>query len=185
MNRDSLNWIELKDLHESSIAKSMYIWFAIVPILANVISKIEITDTNFPIIREFLLALPFSMSILFLGALFMVVSNLTYHAWCPSILKDHKTFKSFMEDQKEMEHLIEYRDKAFALEQSFEAGWEDSEFEDTTHENIKQKFWQLHRRGKLSNPSQRKFSALCFYIALGCLALVALLNITSVLEQMW
>lgn len=108
MKRFIPHWTALAKVQKISLVKNMYVWILIVPILANILVKVEgevvltIFGENFPI------GLPFSWKIFFYSALGFSFGNLIFAWRCFPIIKNHSDFKSFEDSGKTRQHLIHY-----------------------------------------------------------------------------
>jgi len=92
-----MKWTSQRDLANSKVIKSSYIWLFIVPLAARMLSSIdEIIDlTIFGTTIKISTSLPFSWQLLFLAACLFSIANTTYSIFCPLIVKSYSNFSEF------------------------------------------------------------------------------------------
>jgi hypothetical protein len=82
------------------ILRTSYLWFVLVPILAQCLAKIDrelvitILDHKFTIIAD----LPFSWKAFFFSAVFFAAATAIYSFWCPEIIRDYRNFEHYKQD---------------------------------------------------------------------------------------
>jgi hypothetical protein len=97
-----VKWSLSKNLAESKVVKSSFIWLFIVPVAARTLSSLDdvIDLTMFGASMQITTSLPFSWQLLFLAACCFTVANILYSVFCPDILKQYQSFSEFKEHSK-------------------------------------------------------------------------------------
>ena len=175
-------WSTLKNVHDIKLISSMYIWIFVVPIAVKLLSLTddEANITIFQYSFQIPLTLPFSCSLFYFSAICFVVANVIYRFRCPSLIKDHPTYSSFVTEKKPEWHLEDYSIEIF--DESFERV--KSQLEDNIaefgndDEGWKQTlFWHIHWHADRA----RKFSS---YSALALYAVGFILISYVILENL-
>jgi hypothetical protein len=97
-----LDWVILRSLQTTRLAKAMTIWLIIVPILAKSLStidkliKFDYQQYTFEICTK----LPFSWQWLYWAAVFFTLGNILVQMCTPAIIKENKNFNDFIETRK-------------------------------------------------------------------------------------
>lgn len=97
-----MKWNLVRNLAESKIVGSSFIWLFVVPFSAKLLSNLE-DVVNFTLLGENIAistSLPFSWQLLFLSACCFTVANMAYSAFCPEIFKNYRTYSEFKESGK-------------------------------------------------------------------------------------
>jgi hypothetical protein len=109
---DLITWKNLSQFGENRIINRSYIYLFIVPVFANLFSKIKspldliFGENSYTLLFE----LPFSWKMFFFSALLFSIASLLYSLNSPSIIKENKSFGDFIEHKKNFNHLIAYLD---------------------------------------------------------------------------
>ena len=119
---------------------------------------------------------------LYAGACCFVLSNGVYQIWCPRIIRDHRSFQSFHDDRKTMDHLIEYRDLDFPKSDTFDSAWEKLQFDQDHTEQVDAKFWELFGESNILCPVPRHLSAAMLLLGKLCLLVVGVEGFISVVR---
>lgn len=107
------SWVKLRQLGNSRLVRSNYLWIMLIPIFARVFQSLNVLIERYFGLLEIQLRLPFTWQILFFSSLAFACGSLTYQLFCPSIVKDHDNFADFTMKGKAAQHMIDYyRDQA-------------------------------------------------------------------------
>jgi hypothetical protein len=122
-----MNWLQIADIGNSKIVKSMMIWMFVTPIFAKSLSSVNSVELSFFKTDQSLsLTLPFSWQIFFFCAVFFTVANIFYTLKCPSIVSKYKSFSDFKtkEDSRYLlvSHLVEHVSQKMIDKHCFELG---------------------------------------------------------------
>lgn len=92
-----MSWESMRNLANSKIVKSSYIWLLVVPLAARLLSKIDdvIDLTIFGSNIKIATTLPFSWQLLFIAACFFTLANIIYSIFCPDLAKNYTNFSEF------------------------------------------------------------------------------------------
>lgn len=120
---------DLRSIHAVKLISSMYVWIFIVPVVAQLLSKVNdvATFTIFGYSFEVALELPFSWKVFYFSAMCFALANIIYSIRCPTLIKDHPSYSSFVSEGKPNWHLREYAE---------EVGIEFQEFKDELKANM-------------------------------------------------
>jgi hypothetical protein len=101
-------WSVLKSLGTSRTVRTSFIWIAIVPIAAKLLSKVQdVLPINIgPATIEFTAALPFSWQLFYFSALFFGVGTACFAIRCPPLIKDYESFRDFEEKKRAPRDLL-------------------------------------------------------------------------------
>tara|TARA_Y100000034_G_C6859589_1_gene391049 strand:- start:399 stop:1040 length:642 start_codon:yes stop_codon:yes gene_type:complete len=97
-----MKWNLVRNLAESKVVASSFIWLFIVPLSAKLLSNLKET-VNFTLFGEqvtITTTLPFSWQLLFLAACCFTIANIAYSIFCPEIFKNYRTYAEFKESGK-------------------------------------------------------------------------------------
>lgn len=107
------SWTNVRKFGVSKFVQSSFVWIAIVPLIAKVLSKmnsllvIPIGDEKY----VFVLELPFSWQLFFFSAISFSLATIIYFVWCPRIIKEHYNATHFLEEGKTLTQLREYAEE--------------------------------------------------------------------------
>ncbi|EKO3375811.1 hypothetical protein KW505_07100 [Vibrio fluvialis] len=96
----NLRWEQYRIFFNLIILRYLVLWFAIVPILGGLFSKIKNPITFIDSVgkqHELNLALPFSWQLLWLSSLFFVLSLFIYYIRCPNFVRKYHNFSYYKE----------------------------------------------------------------------------------------
>ncbi|MCA3908388.1 hypothetical protein JKP30_21710 [Vibrio vulnificus] len=97
-----MKWNLVRNLAESKVVGSSFIWLFIVPLSAKLLSSLKET-VNFTLFGEqvtITTTLPFSWQLLFLSACCFTIANIAYAIFCPEVFKNYRTYAEFKESGK-------------------------------------------------------------------------------------
>lgn len=102
-----MTWESLKNLANSKIVKSSYIWLVVVPLVARLLSEIDdvIILNIFGSSIRIATALPFSWQLLFFSACIFTVANIIYLVFCPDLAKKYTNFTEFEDHGKSRQQI--------------------------------------------------------------------------------
>ncbi|ROR70441.1 hypothetical protein EDB59_1095 [Vibrio crassostreae] len=100
----NVKWTLVKILGNSNIVKSNYVWIFVLPFIAKNIDNINKT-------LNLDLAITFSLSRLFYASLCFAIATLIYQLRCPLMIKENANFRTFTEDGKNVQHIVEYHEQ--------------------------------------------------------------------------
>jgi hypothetical protein len=108
-------WRVLVSFSRSKFVHSSLLWVAIVPVVARMI---EGANRTFMIrvgenVHTFHLAVPFTWSLFFFGALFFLLGNLVVNWKAPRVIRETQTFRDFTDQARSV---TELQDLASALQ---------------------------------------------------------------------
>lgn len=104
-----MNWLQVSDVGNSKIVKSMMIWMLVTPIFAKALSSVNSINISFlETDNNILLNLPFSWQVFFFCALSFTIANLIYSFKCPPLIKKYKYFSDFESNDNSLYLLINY-----------------------------------------------------------------------------
>ncbi|TXN37718.1 hypothetical protein FVB32_05365 [Flagellimonas hymeniacidonis] len=162
------NWVLISALGKNKIVNSSYIYLFIVPVLAKLLSKV-----NSPLIflfngkeHELIIELPFNWTIFYFSALFFTIGSIIYNWRAPSIIKENKSFGSFLIAKKNMDHLFQYAE---------EIGMDPNRIEgifiwrvvDAQNENqLSLGFWEVFKEANKSRKVSLGFATICYFFGL-------------------
>lgn len=92
-----MKWTSQRELANSKIIKSSYIWLLVVPLSARMLGSIDdvIDLTMFGASMKVSTSLPFSWQLFFIAACLFSVANIIYSIFCPLIVKSYSHFSEF------------------------------------------------------------------------------------------
>ncbi len=184
---NSFGWQTLRDIQNHKIITSMYIWLIIVPISAKFLYYVKEDHTLkiFGSYFKFDFGLPFSWQALFFCAVFFVIGNTIHRVFSPSLVRDHKNYKDFVDSGKGQRQLFEYMDE-FSEETQEDvtrlrklARIKDSENEHGLREN----FWDLYVNFCYCKPVVRFICTIAYLLGFLFLADVAYKNLMWVVSN--
>ncbi|HCG6973394.1 hypothetical protein [Vibrio parahaemolyticus] len=97
-----MKWNLVRNLAESKVVGSSFIWLFIVPLSAKLLSNVKET-VDFTLFGEqvtITTTLPFSWQLLFLSACCFTIANIVYSIFCPEVFKNYRTYAEFKESGK-------------------------------------------------------------------------------------
>ena len=97
-NNHRTHWQWYKSFFNITILRYLVTWFAIVPLLYNLLKGINkpiAIPTANEIIIELSLSLPFDWELLWASSLFFVVALLLYQIYCPQFIKTYNSFGDY------------------------------------------------------------------------------------------
>lgn len=115
--RSILTWSQISKFSDTWLVRTAPIWIAIVPIAAQVFSKVQNTVSVLLLSNHWQinLKLPFSWQIFFFASLTASAAALV-SAWkCPAIIRDHKDFREFRDAGKGADELRDSLKNAVAM----------------------------------------------------------------------
>lgn len=107
-----INWRTLSYFGNHKLINKSYIYLFFVPVIAKLLSKINspldfiMADTKYSLV----LSLPFSWQMFFFGAFFFTLGTIVYNLFVPKIIRENQSYGSFLIDNKEYGHLVDYLD---------------------------------------------------------------------------
>ncbi|QCX01153.1 hypothetical protein FGM00_13915 [Aggregatimonas sangjinii] len=105
-----ISWKSISIFGNSQLINRSYIYLFIVPIFAKLLSKLQ-SPLKFKIegkIYELVLELPFSWTMFFASAFLFTIASILYYYAAPSIIKENKSFGTFLIDRKDIPHISNY-----------------------------------------------------------------------------
>ncbi|MDO5968935.1 hypothetical protein Q4Q35_03870 [Flavivirga aquimarina] len=106
----NIKWSDLRVLGENKMINKSYIYLFIVPALAKILEKVK-SPLNMVIFGEdieIVFELPFTWQVFYFCSLFFTIAAVIYNLKAPSIIKENKSYASFVEEQKNFKHLDRY-----------------------------------------------------------------------------
>ncbi|HAS6997932.1 TPA: hypothetical protein I7280_24255 [Vibrio parahaemolyticus] len=97
-----MKWNLVRNLAESKVVGSSFIWLFIVPLSAKLLSNVKET-VDFTLFGEqvtITTTLPFSWQLLFLSACCFTIANIVYSIFCSEVFKNYRTYAEFKESGK-------------------------------------------------------------------------------------
>lgn len=171
----TLNWYTLKEIGNNKYVGSMYIWIFVVPVIAKTFEFVNKQVLNFEIFGEviaFNTGLPFSWKVFYFSALSFALANLIINLKCPSIIKDHSSFRDFSDAKKTINHLFIYaKDISFDFTILNDRGFmhfdraqiEIDPIEDVTQEDLSYYFSAILNTGNITYKSYRLICSILFH----------------------
>ncbi|HTV26949.1 MAG TPA: hypothetical protein VMF32_04130 [Xanthobacteraceae bacterium] len=155
-------WSSLKALGDNRVLKSSYVWVAIVPLVARVLSdlpkEVRVSLGSHEIALK--LGLPFSWTIFFFAAVAASAANLVYMLACPAMVKRYKTYADFRDEGRGPDEL-----KTFFIEMLFRYNRSLSDFDAV---NVAAHFVRTYCTGPTGAAAQRKGAAQKRWEAIVC-----------------
>lgn len=104
-----MNWLQIADIGNSKIVKSMLIWMIVTPVFAKALSSVNSINISFlETDNNILLSLPFSWQVFFFCALSFTAANLIYAFKCPSLIKKYKHYSDFESNDNSLYLMVNY-----------------------------------------------------------------------------
>lgn len=103
-------WSSFNSLGRSRVVKSSYLWVALVPVLAKMLSAInrDFRLTIFSPKIHIVLGVPFTWELLYYSAVLFALATLGYTVACPEIVKKYDKYSDFEVEGKGSEQLVAY-----------------------------------------------------------------------------
>lgn len=104
------NWSSLHKLGNSKLIRSSYVWIAVVPIFAKLLSHVQVPSTLsfrlFDAQIQIAAGLPFSWQIFFFAALFFSIASLLYSAFLPFLIARYQDYAEYETQGHSRRHLL-------------------------------------------------------------------------------
>lgn len=103
-------WTRLTEMGNSRILRSSYLWFFLVPPLANLLSKLGAAHTIslFGATWTLHLGLPFSWKVFYFAAAAFAVATTIFFLRCPEIVRRYRNFSEFTAEGKGARQVRDY-----------------------------------------------------------------------------
>ncbi len=104
-----MNWLNIADIGNSKIVKSMLIWMLITPVFAKLLGSVSTASFTFlHLDNPIVLGLPFSWQVFFFCALSFTIANIIFSYKCPDLIKKYKYYSDFESRDNSLYLLINY-----------------------------------------------------------------------------
>jgi len=104
-----MNWLQISDIGNSKIVKSMLIWIFVTPIFAKLLGSVKTANISFiQLDSPINLSLPFSWQVFFFCALSFSIANIIFSFKCPDLIKKYKYYSDFESRDNSLYLLINY-----------------------------------------------------------------------------
>ncbi len=184
--RSFLKWNNFRTIPHTTTARSMYLWFVVVPIIAKALSKTNETVTFAFHNSEFTLhlRLPFSWQVFYFSALFFVAGNILFSIFCPKIIQDHASYKEFENAGRTRLHLHGYASQiGITLEEQPSLDHYPIELrKEIVDDYLRDTFWNIYGTANRSRRFFLYFCAASYSLGFCGLIYVALMNLWFVLK---
>jgi len=195
--KKNIKWSDIKILPQNKLIKSSYFWFALVPIIAKILNKIEVPLTlniNQNILID--MNLPFSWKIFYISSLLIVIANILFFVFCPKIIKEFNDYSEFKKSGRNSNNLIDYIpqsnsalleeiQKIFKKVESEGDNWVDEEIYLKKLDNqLQANFWKIYNNLNESKQKMRIISYILYSIGIAFFVIVILQNIWFTIKQM-
>ncbi|MET0013058.1 MAG: hypothetical protein ABW088_05340 [Sedimenticola sp.] len=184
------SWSFLRDIRHNKIIRSAPIWFALIPIIAKLLSTIEPDKICFsPLSTDLCLStqLPFNWQILFLSSIFFLVSNILVSVSIPDLVNSFKNYSDFQDAGMTLEKLEDYKrelpDSDVKRIDNIKKLVENQHTSDPGFENsaLQAFFWNLYNFFNYKNLLIRLSIIILYIIGFYCFFNVVIQNIEWVL----
>lgn len=134
-----LSWEQITKYLKSKFISSSYIFIILIPVIANISSKVPNTIEIYEI--ELIMRLPFSWFYLYFGAVSFFCAKILYLFIAPKIYSDNLSYDDFEKKGRNREHLKLYANDGYFVNFDFHKKYDDSlENIDTDTKTL---FWNL------------------------------------------
>ncbi|BBJ23294.1 hypothetical protein W01_12210 [Candidatus Nitrotoga sp. AM1P] len=165
----------------------MYLWLLIVPVFAKFFEHIRNTATIELFSYKFTvsLALPFTWQVFYFSALCIVIANVIYQVFCPSIIKDHANYSHFKAEGKGINQLKKYSSQTqfnVELHQLMEQMGIEMNNEAQDEDNLQKLFWAIYENASELHKLARVACVIFLGIGLLLIGWVVVENMTWVIR---
>jgi hypothetical protein len=163
--------VQSEKSQDLKIFQSMYVWLVIGPIFAKLFEHFRETATIELFSDKFTvsLALPFSWKVFYFSAVCIVIANVIYQVFCPSIIKEHANYSHFKAEGKGVSQLEKYsRQTQFSVELDRLRELADiHEMNNAIEDKLQKMFWRIYENAsELHKPAR---IACVIFLAIGLL----------------
>jgi len=173
-----LSWEQLTKHTKGKFISSSYILIVMIPVLANMLSKMPASITINEIV--FKLNLPFSWYYLYFSAVAFFCAKLLYIFIAPSIYKENTSYNDFIKKERSKKHLEYYAKDGFFVDLEFYYKYDDIE---SNKEDTKNLFWNIWNELNYKLKFRRFILSTLIVIGYFFLIIVIIENFIFVLES--